>query len=89
MDFLAHIDRGFVVAQLPNVTASLHNVSALLEGDIEQEVTKGQQEFEKVREHIQQIVDEGKPLISDAIKRAGQIQGSLDNSYLKGSKGFK
>ncbi|XP_054282526.1 prominin-like protein isoform X2 [Macrosteles quadrilineatus] len=70
---ITHLNIETDFAHLPNVTASLQNVSALLESDIEQEVTKGQQEFEKVRDHIQRIVDEGKPLISDAIKRAGIV----------------
>ncbi|XP_046660141.1 prominin-like protein isoform X2 [Homalodisca vitripennis] len=70
---ITHLNLETDFAQLPNVTASLQNVSALLESDIEQEVSKGQQEFEKVQQQIQHIVDEGKPLISDAIKRAGVV----------------
>uniref|UniRef100_A0A1B6EEW6 Prominin-like protein n=1 Tax=Clastoptera arizonana TaxID=38151 RepID=A0A1B6EEW6_9HEMI len=73
--------------QLPNVTASLQNVSALLESDIEREVSKGQEEFEKVRSYIQNIVDESTPVIANSIKTAGRallesaekITGGLEN----------
>lgn len=57
--------------QLPDVTASLNNVSALVENDIENEVLKGSKEFEKVRSSIQQSVDSNIPYIAQNIKKAG------------------
>lgn len=76
MDFLrnyniTHLSLEADFTQLPNVTASLQNVSALLESDIEKEVSKGQEEFEQIRTYIQKTVDQSIPLISNTIKKAG------------------
>ncbi|RZF46662.1 hypothetical protein LSTR_LSTR002525 [Laodelphax striatellus] len=57
--------------KLPDVTASLQNISALMENDIEAEVIRGKNEFEKVKTHIQTNVDENIPKISKNIERAG------------------
>ncbi|XP_075231383.1 prominin-like protein [Lycorma delicatula] len=76
LDFLktyniTHLSLEANFTQLPDVTASLQNVSALLENNIEYEVSKGHEEFEKVKTSIQQSVDRNIPLISQNIKRTG------------------
>lgn len=57
--------------QLPDVTASLQNVSELMKDDIEHEVLKGKREFEKIQVSIQNEVQSTIPQISDNIRRAG------------------
>lgn len=59
------------------MTASLQNVSALLENDIEREVSKGQEEFEEVRSVIQNIVDDSTPVIANSIRTAGVLLVNL------------
>lgn len=76
MDFLrnyniTHLSLEADFTQLPNVTASLQNVSALLESDIESEVSKGKEEFEQIRIYIQKTVDQSIPQISNTIKKVG------------------
>uniref|UniRef100_A0A8D8QGB3 Prominin-like protein n=1 Tax=Cacopsylla melanoneura TaxID=428564 RepID=A0A8D8QGB3_9HEMI len=62
--------------RLPNVTASLQNVSELISSDIEHEVLKGKQAFENIKLEIQRSVDEHIPEIKDFI---GKIGGRLDS----------
>ncbi|XP_050421602.1 prominin-like protein isoform X2 [Adelges cooleyi] len=58
-------------SQLPNVTASLKNISDLITDDIEEEVMKGQQQFEKVKTMIQNAVNDNIPAIKENIRKVG------------------
>ncbi|XP_014257158.1 prominin-like protein [Cimex lectularius] len=59
--------------QLPNVTLSLVNVSNILATDIEDEVIKGRDEFDRIKVSIQKSVDRTIPDISKEITKAGEI----------------
>jgi len=66
--------------QLPDVTTSLQNVSTLLANDIENEVMKGQQQFDVIRTSIQSSVNRSIPDIKREIAKAGRIlKGNADN----------
>lgn len=56
---------------MPNVTASLKNISDLITTDIEVEVMKGQQQFEKVKTIIQNAVNDNIPEIKQNIRKVG------------------
>jgi hypothetical protein len=56
---------------LPDVTSSLHNVSALMASDIESEVLKGKEQFDKIKYTIQKSVDRIIPEISKEIVKSG------------------
>lgn len=58
-------------SQLPNVSASLKNISDLITTDIEEEVMKGQQQFEKVKTMIQNAVNDNIPEIKQNIRKVG------------------
>lgn len=58
--------------ELPNVTASLQNISELISSDIEQEVLKGKRAFENIKEEIQRSVDEHIPEIKEYIGKTGE-----------------
>lgn len=57
--------------KLPNVTASLLNISDLITTDIEKEVMKGQQQFETVKTIIQNEVNDNIPEIKQNIRKVG------------------
>lgn len=56
---------------MPNVTASLKNISDFITADIEIEVMKGQQQFEKVKTMIQNAVNDNIPEIKQNIRNVG------------------
>ncbi|XP_001946597.2 prominin-like protein isoform X2 [Acyrthosiphon pisum] len=58
-------------SQLPNVTATLKNISDFITADIEEEVMKGQQQFEKVKTIIQNAVNDNIPEIKLNIRKVG------------------
>lgn len=53
------------------MTASLKNLSDLITADIEKEVMKGQQQFEKVKTIIQSAVNDNIPEIKLNIRKVG------------------
>lgn len=55
--------------KLPNVTASLQNISELISSDIEKEVLKGKQSFDDIKIKIQNSVDEHVPNIQGYLAR--------------------
>lgn len=59
--------------QLPDVTLSLNNVSGLLANDIENEVIKGRDQFDRIKLNIQHSVDRTIPDIAREISKAGKI----------------
>ncbi|XKL60926.1 hypothetical protein PGB90_007983 [Kerria lacca] len=59
-------------SQLPNVTASLKNLSDLSAAGIENEVLKGKREFEKIQSYIQESVENTIPLIMGNINKTGK-----------------
>lgn len=59
--------------QLPDVTLSLQNVTGLLANDIENEVIKGRDQFDKIKLNIQRSVDRTIPDIVREISKAGKI----------------
>lgn len=71
-NYFNYITKSFILLQLPDVTATLQNVSSLMENDIENEVIKGRDEFEKVQTSIQKSVDTNIPIIRSNIKKAGK-----------------
>lgn len=58
--------------QLPNVTASIQNLSDLSAAGIEKEVVNGKREFEKIKMNVQQAVDGSIPTIMGKIKETGK-----------------
>lgn len=81
---------------MPNVTASLKNISELITADIEVEVMKGQQQFEMVKTMIQNAVNDNIPEIKLNIRNVGnaikdnclkvdkvleQVDSTIENSY--------
>ncbi|XP_050546722.1 prominin-like protein isoform X2 [Daktulosphaira vitifoliae] len=89
-------------SQLPNVTASLKNISDLITADIEKEVMKGQQQFEKVKTVIQNAVNDNIPVIKQNIRKVGnaikencdkvdkvldRVDNAIVNSYTPMQKG--
>lgn len=59
-------------SQLPNVTASIQNLSELTATGIEKEVMNGKTEFEKIQSNIQEAVGNYIPLIMRNINETGQ-----------------
>lgn len=55
------------------MTLSLQNVTGLLANDIENEVIKGRDQFDKIKLNIQQSVDRTIPDIVREISKAGNI----------------
>ena len=62
----------FSSLQLPNVTASIQNLSDLSAAGIEKEVLNGKREFEKIKVNVQEAVDSGIPTIMGKIKATGE-----------------
>ncbi|KAK9508899.1 hypothetical protein O3M35_006341 [Rhynocoris fuscipes] len=69
--------------QLPDVTISLQNVSGLLANDIESEVIKGRDQFDRIKLSIQRSVDRTIPDIALEIKKAGDILKKKADSVTK------
>ncbi|KAL1116056.1 hypothetical protein AAG570_005551 [Ranatra chinensis] len=69
-NFTQLLDR--YLPQLPDVTSSLQNVSALLTDGIEKEVLKGKEQFDKIKYSIQKSVDRIIPEISKEIDKGGK-----------------
>uniref|UniRef100_T1HML6 Uncharacterized protein n=1 Tax=Rhodnius prolixus TaxID=13249 RepID=T1HML6_RHOPR len=69
--------------QLPDVTISLHNVSGLLANDIESEVIKGRDQFDRIKLSIQRSVDRTIPDIAMEITKAGDILRRKADSVTK------
>lgn len=55
------------------MTLSLQNVSGLLANDIENEVVKGRDQFDRIKLNIQRSVDRTIPDIAREITKAGNI----------------
>ncbi|XP_025422420.1 prominin-like protein isoform X2 [Sipha flava] len=83
-------------SQLPDVAATLKNISDFITGDIKEEVMKGQQQFEKVKTIIQNAVNDNIPEIKQNIRQVGnaikancekvdkvlnQVDTTIANSY--------
>jgi gas vesicle protein len=81
---------------LPDVAATLKNISDFITGDIKEEVMKGQQQFEKVKTIIQNAVNDNIPEIKQNIRQVGnaikancekvdkvlnQVDTTIANSY--------
>ncbi|KAI5729106.1 hypothetical protein M8J77_025523 [Diaphorina citri] len=60
------------IPKLPNVTASLQNISTLISSDIEQEVLKSKRAFDNIKLDIQRTVDEHIPEITAYIAKTGE-----------------
>lgn len=71
---------------MPNVTASLKNISDLITTDIEVEVMKGQQQFEKVKTIIQNAVNDNIPEIKQNIRKVGN---SIKENCIKVDKALE
>lgn len=56
---------------MPDVAATLKNISDFITGDIKEEVMKGQQQFEKVKTMIQNAVNDNIPEIKQNIRQVG------------------
>lgn len=56
---------------MPDVAATLKNISDFITGDIKEEVMKGQQQFEKVKTIIQNAVNDNIPEIKQNIRQVG------------------
>lgn len=56
---------------MPDVAATLNNISDFITGDIKEEVMKGQQQFEKVKTMIQNAVNDNIPEIKQNIRQVG------------------
>ncbi|KAF6199321.1 hypothetical protein GE061_007347 [Apolygus lucorum] len=69
--------------QLPDVTISLENVTSLLARDIEDEVVKGKNEFDRIKLNIQQSVDRTIPDIAKEITKAGAVLKSNSDKVIK------
>ncbi|XP_073996108.1 prominin-like protein isoform X2 [Rhodnius prolixus] len=80
-NFTQLLDR--YLPQLPDVTISLHNVSGLLANDIESEVIKGRDQFDRIKLSIQRSVDRTIPDIAMEITKAGDILRRKADSVTK------
>lgn len=56
---------------MPNVSATLKNISDFITDDIETEVMKGQKQFENVKTMIQNAVNDNIPEIKQNIRNVG------------------
>ncbi|BET01929.1 Prominin [Nesidiocoris tenuis] len=80
-NFTQLLDR--YLPQLPDVTISLENVTSLIARDIEDEVIKGKDEFDRIKLNIQQSVDKTIPDIAREISKAGNILKGNSDKVIK------